>query len=38
MNLQIFETVHNLIKDINLIDIWQAHLPVRYASNIKFIL
>ena len=27
MNLSIFETVHSLINDINLIDIYQAHLP-----------
>ena len=27
MNLWIFATVHNLMKDINLIDSCQAHLP-----------
>ena len=36
MDLKIFATVHNL-KDINLIDSYQAHLPVQYALNIKFI-
>ena len=30
-------TVHRLMNDINLIDNCQAHLPVQYASNIKFI-
>ena len=30
-----FATVHNLMKDINMIDSCQAHLPVQYASNIK---
>ena len=25
------------MNDINLIDSYQAHLPVQYASNIKFI-
>ena len=29
MNLKIFATVHSLINDINLIDNFQAHLPVQ---------
>ena len=37
MNLKIFATVHSLMNDINLIDSCQAHLPVQYTSNIKFI-
>ena len=37
MSLQIFATVHILMKDIHLIDGDQAHLPVQYASNIEFI-
>ena len=37
MNLYIFATVLSLMKDINLIDICQAHLPVQYALNIEFI-
>ena len=32
-----FATVHSLMKDINLIDSCQAHLPVQYASNIECI-
>ena len=32
-----FGTVHSLMKDINLIDSCQAHLPMQYPSNIKFI-
>ena len=32
-----FATVHSLMKDINLIDSCQAHLPMQYAFNIKFI-
>ena len=32
-----FATVHSLMKGVNLIDSCQAHLPVQYASNIKFI-
>ena len=32
-----FATFYNLMEDINLIDSCQAHLPVQYASNIKFI-
>ena len=31
MNLQIFATVHSLMNDTNLIDRYQAHLPVQYA-------
>ena len=37
MNLLIFATVHSLMNEINLIDSWQAYLPVQYASNIEFI-
>ena len=37
INLKIFATVHCLMKDINLIDSCQAHLPVQYASGIEFI-
>ena len=32
-----FATVHSLLKDINMINNCQAHLPVEYASNIEFI-
>ena len=36
-SLKFFATVHNLMKDINMIDSCQAHLDVKYHSNIKFI-
>ena len=32
-----FAAVHSLMNDMNLIDSCQAHLPVQYVSNIKFI-
>ena len=31
--LMIFATVHSLMKDTNLIDSCQAHLPLQYALN-----
>ena len=31
MNLQIFAIVHSLMNDMNLIDSWQAHLPLTNA-------
>ena len=37
MNLLIFATFHSLMKDVNLIDSCQAHLPAQCALNIKFI-
>ena len=37
INLKIFATVYNLMKDINIIDSCQAHLPVQYALINKFI-
>ena len=37
MNLKIFAIVHNLMNYINLIDSFQAHLPVQYATNIELI-
>ena len=35
MNLKIFASLHNLMKDISMIDSFQAQLPVQYASNIE---
>ena len=32
--LKIFATVHSFMNDKILIDSYQAHLPVQYASNI----
>ena len=37
MNLSIFATVHILMNDTNMIDSYQAILPVHYASKIELI-
>ena len=37
MNLRIFETVHSLMNYTYLIDSCQAHMPMHFPSNIKFI-
>ena len=37
MNFKMFATVHSLMNDPNLIDSYQAHLPVQFASNIELI-
>ena len=37
MNLEIFATVHRVMKDINLIDSCQAHLSMQCKSKIEFI-
>ena len=37
LSLRFFATVHSLMNDINLIDSCQVHLPLQYASYIKFI-
>ena len=37
MILDIFATVQSLMNNIHLIDSYQSHLHVQYASNIEFI-